>query len=99
LDSSNCRALHFPARPTFPAKIELAAAIGLRCSAQSRAALSGLRGFANFIAMKHLLPAIIVLGLIAMLFTSGCAYDGEGTGFTQRDLELQRKQAERSRGF
>lgn len=49
--------------------------------------------------MKNLLPAIIVLGLIAMLFTSGCAYDGEGTGFTQRDLELQRKQAERSRGF
>ncbi len=53
----------------------------------------------HFIAMKHLLPAIIVLGLIAMLFTSGCAYDGEGTGFTQKDLELQRKQAERSRGF
>ena len=53
----------------------------------------------HFIAMKHLLPAIIVLGLIALLFTSGCAYDGEGTGFTQRDLELQRKQAERSRGF
>ena len=49
--------------------------------------------------MKHLLPAIIVLGLIAMLFTSGCAYDGEGTGFSQKDLELQRKQAERSRGF
>lgn len=53
----------------------------------------------HFIAMKHILPAIIVLGLIAMLFTSGCAYDGEGTGFTQKDLELQRKQAERSRGF
>lgn len=51
------------------------------------------------LAMKHLLPVIVLLGLVAMLFVSGCAYDGEGSGFTQQDLELQRKNAERARGF
>jgi len=45
--------------------------------------------------MKHLLPAIAVLALLAALLLSGCAYDGEGSGFTQRDLDLQRRLADR----
>jgi hypothetical protein len=50
--------------------------------------------------MKHLLPAFLFLVLVAVLFLSGCAsYDGGGSGFSQRDLELQRRQSERSRGF
>jgi len=49
--------------------------------------------------MKHLVPALFVIVLLLALSLSGCSsYDGGGSGFTQRDLELQRKNAERSRG-
>jgi hypothetical protein len=49
--------------------------------------------------MKHLISAFLVLALFSALLISGCAYEGGGSGFTQRDLELQRKQAERARGM
>jgi hypothetical protein len=50
-------------------------------------------------AMKILLSAFLCLFFVATLLVSGCSsYDGGGSGFTQRDLELQRLQAERSRG-
>ena len=49
--------------------------------------------------MKPVLAAALFAAIVAALFISGCAYDGEGSNFTQRDLELQRKVAERSRGF
>ena len=49
--------------------------------------------------MKHLAPIFAILALLVLLFVSGCeSYDGGGSGFTQRDLELQRKQAERQMG-
>jgi hypothetical protein len=50
-------------------------------------------------AMKHLAPVFVVLALLILLCVSGCeSYDGGGSGFTQRDLELQRKQQERQFG-
>jgi len=51
-------------------------------------------------AMKHLLPAGLFLILLATLLLSGCSsYDAsEGSGFSQRDLELQRKLSERQLG-
>lgn len=49
--------------------------------------------------MKFFLPAFLVLAVLATLFMSGCAYDGGGSGFTQQDLELQRKNADRARGM
>lgn len=49
--------------------------------------------------MKHLVPAFLVIAILLALFISGCSsYDGEGSGFSQRDLELQRKIAERQVG-
>jgi hypothetical protein len=49
--------------------------------------------------MKHLVPAFAIIALLIVLFMSGCSsYDGEGSGFSQRDLELQRKIAERGVG-
>jgi hypothetical protein len=49
--------------------------------------------------MKYFVSAFLVVALLCTLLISGCSYDGEGSGFTQRDLELQRKNAERSRGM
>jgi len=51
-------------------------------------------------SMKHLVPAFAVLVLLATLLCSGCSsYDSsEGSGFSQRDLELQRKIQERQVG-
>ena len=50
-------------------------------------------------AMKHLAPIFAFLAILILLFISGCeSYDGGGSGFTQRDLELQRKQQERQFG-
>jgi hypothetical protein len=49
--------------------------------------------------MKHLVPAFFVFVLLATLLCSGCSsYDDGGSGFTQQDLELQRKLAERQVG-
>jgi hypothetical protein len=50
--------------------------------------------------MKHLAPAFVILALLLTLISSGCSsYDSsEGSGFTQRDLERQRKIAERQMG-
>lgn len=46
--------------------------------------------------MKLLTPAFLFLVILAALVTSGCeSYDGQGSGFSQRDLERQRKLAER----
>jgi hypothetical protein len=47
--------------------------------------------------MKHLLSAFLFLVILATLFLSGCSsYDASsGSGFSQRDLELQRRLAER----
>ncbi len=49
--------------------------------------------------MKPLLAVVLFAVLAATLLLSGCAYDGGGTGFSQRDLELQRRNAEGARGF
>ena len=49
--------------------------------------------------MKYFAPTFVVFALLAVLLCSGCSsYDGGGSNFTQRDLELQRKLAERRMG-
>jgi len=49
--------------------------------------------------MKHLAPILVVLAILILLISSGCeSFDSGGSSFSQRDLELQRKQSERQMG-
>ena len=52
--------------------------------------------------MKSFLATLLFLAIAAVMFLSGCSsYDSmpSTSGFTQQDLELQRKNADRARGF
>ena len=50
--------------------------------------------------MKTLTAAFLFTVIVATLLVSGCSsYDGGGSNFTQHDLEVQRRNADRARGM